>query len=108
MPDNARRPLVAGNWKMHGLRASAAELARMDAGYGELWRNVDLMLCPPATLLSTLAARRGRHADRDRRPGLPSRSPPAPITGDISAEMLGRCRRRGGDRRPLGAAHRPP
>ena len=29
MPDKARRPLVAGNWKMHGLRASAAELAKM-------------------------------------------------------------------------------
>ena len=27
-----RRPLVAGNWKMNGLKGSAAELARMIEG----------------------------------------------------------------------------
>jgi triosephosphate isomerase len=87
MPDQARRPLVAGNWKMHGLRASAAELAKMDAGYTELWRKVDLMICPPATLLSTLAtAAAGTRiaiGGQDCHP-----APSGAHTGDVSAEML--------------------
>ena len=36
MTTGQRRPLVAGNWKMNGLRASAAELARMTQGAGGL------------------------------------------------------------------------
>ena len=32
------RPLVAGNWKMNGLKASAAELGRIMQGAGELSR----------------------------------------------------------------------
>lgn len=51
------KPLVAGNWKMNGLKADlaiAAEIARdNDAG---LRRAVDLAICPPATLLYTLSA----------------------------------------------------
>src|SRR6266480_4609160 len=51
----ARRPLVAGNWKMNGLRSSAAELSRIIQGAKELGA-VDLMLCPPATLIALFAA----------------------------------------------------
>lgn len=51
------KPLVAGNWKMNGLKADlaiAAEIARdNDAG---LRRAVDLAICPPATLLYALSA----------------------------------------------------
>ena len=36
-PINARRPLVAGNWKMNGLKASAAELGKIMAGAADLW-----------------------------------------------------------------------
>src|SRR5882724_2410462 len=50
-----RRPLVAGNWKMNGLSASAAELERIVQGAGAL-PAVDLMVCPPATLLARFAA----------------------------------------------------
>ena len=50
----ALRPLVAGNWKMHGLTASAGELARIIAGSTAL--NTDLMICPPATLIANFAA----------------------------------------------------
>ncbi|WP_436641739.1 triose-phosphate isomerase [Microbaculum sp. FT89] len=46
------RPLVAGNWKMNGLRASAAEFGAMIEGYGDdLKERVDLMICPPSTLV---------------------------------------------------------
>lgn len=50
------RPLVAGNWKMNGLRANAAEVEKLKqlmAGRGTL--PCDVLICPPATLMSTLA-----------------------------------------------------
>jgi triosephosphate isomerase len=81
----APRPLVAGNWKMNGLRAQLDEAAKVReaaAGYA-----ADVMICPPATLVAILAqeaagtrllvggqdchvAASGAH------------------TGDVSAEML--------------------
>jgi triosephosphate isomerase len=82
----ARRPLVAGNWKMNGLMASIGELKAIIAGTPAV-ADVELMVCPPATLIASFAAAaRGSpvliggqdcHA-------LPSGA----FTGDISAEML--------------------
>jgi triosephosphate isomerase (TIM) len=79
-------PLVAGNWKMHGLRASSAELAKMIDGARDL-RGVDLLVCPPATLIAGFAAlasgtriaigAQDCHAE-----------PAGAFTGDVSAEML--------------------
>lgn len=52
------RPIVAGNWKMNGAQASLAEAQKVadalvkGAGAGR----VDVMICPPATLLHPLAA----------------------------------------------------
>lgn len=52
------KPLVAGNWKMNGLTAALAEIDRMAAGFdAALAGRIDLMVCPPATLLAALAAR---------------------------------------------------
>src|SRR5262245_39958611 len=82
-----RRPLVAGNWKMNGVKASTAELGEMTQGAGDLWRNVDLMVCPPATLLFAFAAvavgSKIRIGAQDCHP-----EPSGAFTGDISAEML--------------------
>ena len=48
----ANRKLIAGNWKMNGTSHSLAELAAMKAGYdGALKAALDLLMCPPATLL---------------------------------------------------------
>ena len=47
-----RRPLVAGNWKMNGLRPAAAELGKIAQGSASL-PNADLLVCPPATLVMT-------------------------------------------------------
>ncbi|HKA80831.1 MAG TPA: triose-phosphate isomerase [Xanthobacteraceae bacterium] len=81
-----RRPLVAGNWKMNGLSASAAEFAAIIQGAGSL-AAVDVMVCPPATLLAGFAAAaqgspvliggQDCHAE-----------PGGAFTGDLSAEML--------------------
>src|SRR5262245_54339894 len=50
------RPLVAGNWKMNGLRGSSAELSKIIAGSRDTAARTDLMVCPPATLLASFAA----------------------------------------------------
>src|SRR5215470_5145568 len=82
-------PLVAGNWKMNGLGAALGEACRVRdrLGAAGFATGVDAMICPPATLVASLArdvkgsrllvgaqdchaAASGAH------------------TGDISAEML--------------------
>lgn len=48
------RPLVAGNWKMNGLKQSARVFASIIQGYDAGLRGkVDLLICPPATLTVT-------------------------------------------------------
>jgi triosephosphate isomerase len=82
----ARRPLVAGNWKMNGLKASAAELTRIIAGANSV-PNADFLVCPPATLVAQFAAL----AERSRVAigGQDCHAEPAgAFTGDIAAEML--------------------
>ncbi len=87
MQTPSRRPLVAGNWKMNGLRRSVAELERTITDLGEVSRRLDVMICPPATLVAAFAdAARGSplaiggqdcHAEAF-----------GAFTGDVSAEML--------------------
>jgi triosephosphate isomerase (TIM) len=81
-----RRPLIAGNWKMNGLRASRQALADIVAGAADLSGKLDVMVCPPATLVMLFAPAAGGvvaiggqncHAE-----------PCGAFTGDISAEML--------------------
>jgi triosephosphate isomerase len=84
MPSAPRRPLVAGNWKMNV--AAPAEFAKMLEGARGLTA-IDIMVCPPATLLAELAV-----AARDspmRIGGQDCHAEPAgAFTGDIAAEML--------------------
>jgi triosephosphate isomerase len=80
------RPLVAGNWKMNGLRSSVGELQKIIAGAKALPK-VELMVCPPATLVAQFAAAAAGsgvaiggqdcHAQKS-----------GAFTGDISAEMF--------------------
>src|SRR5258708_26999286 len=81
-----RRPLVAGNWKMNGLRSSTAEFSRIVEGARKL-AAVDLMICPPATLLVLFAA-----AAKGAPVLLGAQDcyaePSGAFTGDLSAEML--------------------
>jgi triosephosphate isomerase (TIM) len=82
----SRRPLVAGNWKMNGLRSSLAELARIVEGAAKL-PAVDLLVCPPATLLAQFSA--AVNGSPVRIGAQDCRAEPAgAFTGDISAEML--------------------
>ncbi|MDC0657116.1 triose-phosphate isomerase [Leisingera sp. SS27] len=48
-----RRKLAAGNWKMNGTGASLAELAALAESHAR--PAADILICPPATLLSRAA-----------------------------------------------------
>jgi triosephosphate isomerase len=85
---DAIRPLIAGNWKMNGLKASTAEFEAMLAGASAVAAKADLLVCPPATLIAAFAERaRGSKTlgvgAQDCHP-----KPTGAHTGDISAEML--------------------
>src|ERR1700687_1710869 len=85
---DAIRPLIAGNWKMNGLKASAGEFEAMLAGASDVAAKADLLVCPPATLIAAFAEKaRGSKSlaigAQDCHP-----KPSGAHTGDISAEML--------------------
>src|ERR687887_170721 len=82
----ARRPLVAGNWKMNGLRASAAELTRIVAGAAKP-PAVYFLLPPPATLFAQFAAAVSGSPVRIGAQDCHA-EPAGAFTGDLSAEML--------------------
>ena len=85
---DAIRPLIAGNWKMNGLKASAAEFEAMLAGAPGVAAKADLLVCPPATLIAAFAEKaRGSNTiaigAQDCHPKASGAH-----TGDLSAEML--------------------
>jgi len=80
------RPLIAGNWKMNGLSASAAELDAMIAGAPGVAK-VDLLICPPATLVGAFAARARAGRVAIGAQDCHARASGA-HTGDLSAEMF--------------------
>jgi triosephosphate isomerase (TIM) len=84
----AIRPLVAGNWKMHGLSGSLADVRSLLDRLAQGPRlKADIMVCPPATLLfqtsvlltgsAIMLGAQDCHPDSQ-----------GAHTGDISAEML--------------------
>jgi triosephosphate isomerase len=87
------RPLIAGNWKMNGLKTNALReakklAARMKKQIQSGRPGCDILLCPPSTLLVPLrdALKGSRIAlgGQDCHPGVSGAH-----TGDLSAEMLG-------------------
>src|SRR5258707_10106857 len=90
---DAIRPLIAGNWKMNGLKHSMAEFEAMIVGAGSVIAKADLLVCPPATLLAIFAERTGGILPADQKVlalGAQDCHPKASgaHTGDVSAEML--------------------
>jgi triosephosphate isomerase len=88
MANERPHPLVAGNWKMNGLKASTKVLADVAAGYGPgLRERVDLLVCPPATLVAAFAAEAASAGLAVGGQDCHAKASGA-HTGDISAEML--------------------
>ncbi|MFC7400322.1 triose-phosphate isomerase [Chelatococcus sp. GCM10030263] len=82
------RPLVAGNWKMNGLKASTEVLRAIINDYdAALAGRVDLLVCPPATLLTAFADLAQGHRVAIGAQDCHSELAGA-FTGDISAEMI--------------------
>ena len=87
MMTERRRPLIAGNWKMNGLKASLGELGAIAQGAAAVSGKADLLICPPATLLflaaSEVIGSKVAIGAQDCHPAASGAH-----TGDISAEML--------------------
>lgn len=77
------QPLIAGNWKMNGLRADAVVLATALRGGAAC----DMLVCPPTTVLAAvaeaLAGSTVMVGGQDCHP-----EPSGARTGDVSAPML--------------------
>ncbi|WP_147177981.1 MULTISPECIES: triose-phosphate isomerase [Alphaproteobacteria] len=85
------RPLVAGNWKMNGTRASLDQIKAMAEGVkGPLSEKVETLICPPATLLYVATA---LCDDSPLAIGAQDchQNASGAHTGDISAEMIADC-----------------
>jgi triosephosphate isomerase len=76
-----RRPLLAGNWKMHGMRAHLCEVEAID----EAARDLEVVLCLPATLIPVAAARVRHVAVGAQDCHVADKGP---YTGQLSAAML--------------------
>ncbi|MDZ5697748.1 triose-phosphate isomerase [Chelativorans sp. M5D2P16] len=85
------RPLIAGNWKMHGTGASLGELKVIGEGFSSAaGADIEGLICVPATLLSraretldgtpVFVGGQDCHAEES-----------GAHTGDIAAEMLADC-----------------
>ncbi len=81
-------PLVAGNWKMNGLRSNLSEVVSMrEATAAGIAGQAEVVVCPPATLLMAVAAICAgsplKAGGQDCHP-----DPGGAFTGDVSAGML--------------------
>ena len=107
-PMPVRRKLIAGNWKMNGLRAAGLELAK---DLAERLRaagpvGFDMLVCPPATLVHSVAeAVAGTPLAVGGQDCHVSKS--GAHTGDISAVMLADSGQHPCHRRPFRAPAEP-
>jgi triosephosphate isomerase (TIM) len=81
------RPLIAGNWKMNGLAADLPEAAAIAEGARAVADRVDVMLCPPATLIERMARLTAGSSLIVGGQNVHAKASGA-HTGDLSAEML--------------------
>jgi triosephosphate isomerase len=80
------RPLIAGNWKMHGMAPQLGEIEAIAASVKATGPLADILICLPATLIERAAQIAG---DRIAIGGEDcSAEVSGAFTGDISAEML--------------------
>jgi triosephosphate isomerase len=66
------RPLIAGNWKMHGTGPQLPEIAAIAAWVRATSPTADILICPPSTLIA-----RARTGGRRRKSPLVHRTAPA-------------------------------
>lgn len=83
----SRKPIIAGNWKMHKTRKEAADLANALAASVGTYEQVEVVLCPPYTSLETVG-----QAIRGTKISLGAQNchwaDQGAYTGEVSAAML--------------------
>lgn len=77
------KALVAGNWKMNGLTEDVAQIDELNRLVTENGAACDILICPPATLISTLSGKGIGIGAQDCHMATGGAH-----TGDISAVML--------------------
>jgi len=81
------RTLLAGNWKMNGLRASLSEIRALGRAFADAAPSGDVVICPPATLVAE--AVRAAEGTRIAIGGQNCHAKPSgAFTGELAAEML--------------------
>lgn len=83
------KPLIAGNWKMNGSKAMALELVKeLHTKYlNQQEKNFDLLICPPFTLIDTVAEQLKNSGIKVGAQNLNALDN-GPHTGEISTELL--------------------
>jgi triosephosphate isomerase (TIM) len=87
MPDSARRPLIAGNWKLWGTRAQAGEYCDRLPGLLPGDPPADVAVCAPFTALELCVERLRGSGVAVYAQNMHSEQSGA-FTGEVSAEML--------------------
>jgi triosephosphate isomerase len=87
-PAKPPRTIIIGNWKMNGLKSAVKEVKALDKAAKAVGKlGADMMICPPATLIGTLAA-----AAKGTKVAIGSQdchmNASGAHTGDISAQMV--------------------
>lgn len=80
------RPLIAGNWKMHGMSPQLGEIEAVAASAASISPSADILICLPATLIARaaqIASGRIAIGGEDC-----TKEIAGAFTGDLSAEML--------------------
>ena len=85
---NPRRPLVAGNWKMHRTASDTRELIQDIVKRVERVAYADLVVCPPFTSLSAAHETLGRHSILALGAQTMHQAKEGAFTGEISGPML--------------------
>lgn len=80
------KALIAGNWKMHGLRADLAEIDALKASLAGTPAAAEVLVCPPATLIAACAEHLGDVAGTGGQDCHGETS--GAFTGDLAAGML--------------------
>jgi triosephosphate isomerase len=84
--EQSMRPLIAGNWKMHGTGPQLGEIAAIAARVRATGPAADILICPPSTLITrAVQAATGRIAIGGQ---TCASEVCGAFTGDVSAEML--------------------
>ena len=83
-----RRPLVAGNWKMHRTASDTKVLIEDIVKRVDRVSNIDLVVCPPFTSLAVAHETLGRHSILALGAQTMHSSKEGAFTGEISGPML--------------------